>query len=102
MRRARPLAVGALVALTSCSKPAPKPDPPPVPASAAASVASLTPAGPVWVDEVAVPGLRVRTGTIARGSLWGFSELSLDLRQARLEVVRADKGAALPRLAPPG
>lgn len=55
--------------------------------------------------DVEMSGLRVQTGTLAGtgsfvGSLWGFSDLELDLQRVRLEVVPAPGGAALGALLP--
>lgn len=57
--------------------------------------------------EVDAAGLLVRTGSLtatggAVGALWGFSDLSVDLRRLRLEVVPAPGGATLASLLPPG
>lgn len=49
-----------------------------------------------------VPGLRVTTGSIAGASLWGFSDLALDLDRVELAIARAPRGALLPDLLPPG
>lgn len=65
--------------------------------------ASVTaPAGPVLASEVTAAGLRVRSGSIARGSLWGYSDLGIDLDRVRLDVVSAKRGALLPDLLPEG
>ncbi len=53
-------------------------------------------------SELSVAGLGVRSGSIARSTLWGFSELSVDLKRARLEIALDSRGAPLNRLLPPG
>jgi hypothetical protein len=45
--------------------------------------------------------LRVRSGTLGEGNPWGFTDLTLDASRVRLEVVRAERGAPLPKLLPP-
>jgi hypothetical protein len=75
------------------------------PASTLARAASSVPEGPplpVVSSELEVNGLRVRSGTIAGATLWGFSDLALDLRLLRLEIVVAAGGGALKRLLPEG
>lgn len=49
-----------------------------------------------------VPGLRVTTGSIQLGALWGFSDLAVDFTQARLQIVTARRGAPLAKLLPQG
>lgn len=56
-------------------------------------------------SEVEVDGLRVRTGTLPAtgtqaGGVWGFSDLAVDLRRLRLEIVPTRGGAALASLLP--
>jgi len=58
--------------------------------------------GPVTSSEVSVSGLRVRSGTLARSSLWGFTEVAVDLRLAELQIVRPPRGAPLNQLLPTG
>jgi hypothetical protein len=47
-------------------------------------------------------GLHVRSGAIAQKTSWGFSDLGLDLRQIRLEIVAPGRGAPLHELLPDG
>ncbi len=55
--------------------------------------------GKEWV----VDGLVVRTGAISHeSSVWGFTEVGVDLASVRLEVVRAERGSPLPKLLPEG
>lgn len=49
-----------------------------------------------------VPGLRVVSGTVRYGSLWGFSDLAVDLAVTRLRIVSAPRGAPLAKLLPEG
>ncbi len=98
-----------LGSLAACRKPAaPSPE-------ATASVAPITSAppslAPVVSSELEVPGLRVRSGTLAaRGEaarsdaprLWGFTALALDASEVTLEIVRPERGAALAQLLPAG
>jgi hypothetical protein len=71
-------------------------------AIAAVSVAASAPVSdPLLADDVQVPGLRVRSGSIQRASLWGFSDLTVDLQQLQLEIVTTKRGAPLAKLLPP-
>jgi hypothetical protein len=96
-----------VVCAIACTKPAP---PTPTQSTPSASVsAAATSAAPALVAEQSVPGLRVRSGTLApRGastgvvSPWGFSDLAVDLARARLELVAAPGGAPLAELLPVG
>jgi hypothetical protein len=45
-------------------------------------------------------GLRVRSGTFSARPSWGFSELSLDLSQLRLEIASTGRGEQLAKLLP--
>lgn len=67
-----------------------------------ASVSVGAPSAPLLASEIEASGLRVRSGSIARSSLWGFSDLGIDLSRVRLEVVSAKRGALLPDLLPAG
>jgi hypothetical protein len=73
--------------------------PSPVSSAAVATASSplLVPAG---ATEVA--GLKVTTGSIRGASLWGFSDLRLDLSKVRLRIVTAERGAPLATLLPEG
>jgi hypothetical protein len=79
--------------------------------SAAPSAPSPPPLGPVVSSDVEVPGLRVKSGTLAaRGSdaaargasnlLWGFTDLAVDTRKLELDIALAKRGALLPALLP--
>jgi hypothetical protein len=80
------------VASQAAASSRPTPSPPSVAASALPE--------PVVTSAVEVPGLRVKSGTIQRASLWGFSDIAVDIELNRLEVVSAKRGAALGKLLP--
>jgi hypothetical protein len=107
MRLAPALLTTSWLALTACSKPKAAPVPPPAPSSAALAAAT---ADLMVAAEVEVGGLHVTTGSLAAHgarlavppTLWGFSDLGVDLRKLRLEIEPTRGGAPLSQLLPPG
>ena len=103
----RSLALGACwlgaIALAGCrDTDAAAPRPAPTPSRAAAAVESASAARPESLAETHRRGLRVRSGAIASKAGWGFSDLGVDLRQIRLEIVAPRRGEQLPKLLPQG
>jgi hypothetical protein len=90
----------------SCNQPAaPKPTAAAAaPSLSAPSALSPPPLVPELVNSSAtdVPGLKVVTGSIRHVGLWGFSDLGVDLRAAKLRIVSAARGAPLFKLLPAG
>lgn len=77
------------------------------PVSEAVSSASAPPASPALAvdNELEASGVRVRSGTLPSAdarALWGFTDLAIDARRARLQIELAKGGAPLEQLLPPG
>jgi uncharacterized protein YigE (DUF2233 family) len=89
--------LGCSKSVTSHSEPSSRPAPPVMP-----SVAVAPPPDPVVTAAVKAHGLSVRSGTIQRASLWGFTDITVDLQWTRLEVERAPRGALLNQLVTEG
>lgn len=93
-----------LLCLVSCVSACRERDVPAPPSAAvAAPVVSASAAAPPEIrpeerllDEAR--GLRVRSGTFSARPSWGFSELSLDLSQIRLEIASTGRGEQLAKL----
>jgi len=111
--RARFVAAAGLL-LVACTRsrgeaPATKAEAPAAsrPSSSAASSPSAASDGrpgrlePLLRAEQRAAGLHVRSGTLDARASWGFSDLGVDLSQIRLDIVRAERGAALADLLPP-
>jgi hypothetical protein len=77
-------------------------------AIATASAAASLQLRPHLLQETATAGLRVRSGTFSASgfdgsstlSSWGFTELSADLRQIKLEIASSGRGEQLAKLLP--
>ncbi len=69
----------------------------PAPSAAPSVVVAVLP-DPDVTSQVRAHGLRVESGTIQRASLWGFSDISVDLAWNRLVVVSAKRGSLLTQL----
>ncbi len=94
------------LALAACRHPE-RPEPasrnPPAPSTAARG-----PLVPTVSSDLAVSGLRVRSGSLvasgtppaAPPALWGFSDLAVDSSKLRLEIELAKRGAPLAQLLP--
>ena len=52
-------------------------------------------------SEEAVPGLHVETGVLGQATLWGYSDLAVDVRSTRLRIELQRGGAELAALLPP-
>jgi len=106
MRLLAASSVALLCAATACRQPAaPKPRAQ-SPATALASVSASASACAFPALSVAsvvdAAGLHVRTGSLGKSSLWGFSDVGLDSALTRLQIVLAKGGAPLARLLPAG
>src|SRR6478735_7743728 len=80
--------------------PAPPPRATVAPPVASASVAAPPEIRPEQLQQDAARGLRVRSGTFSARPSWGFSELSLDFSQIRLEIAATGRGEQLAKLLP--
>src|SRR6187455_1359724 len=94
--KAAPLFAGLLLVFVGACDRSPRRPAPGAPAASAFGAASSAaaaplPQHPVTLSELSSPGLRIRSGTIARSSLWGFSELTVDPAQTRLDIVSAPR-----------
>jgi uncharacterized protein YigE (DUF2233 family) len=86
--------LGCSKAVTSQSAPSARPA-----ASVVPSVAVAPAPDPVVTSAVKAAGLHVKSGSIQRASLWGFTDITVDLKWVRLEVEPAPRGALLNKLA---
>lgn len=100
LRALRVVWLGVL-ALASC-RDADAPAPRSAPSLSAAVAPSASAARPELLAETERGGLRVRSGVIAGKPSWGFSDLTVDLQQVRLEIVAPGRGEQLPKLLPEG
>jgi hypothetical protein len=75
---------------------------PPLVVAPSASSAAQGQLRPALRAEQRARGLHVRSGTLDAKGGWGFSDLSVDLSQIRLEIVPAARGAELAKLLPAG
>jgi len=91
--------VGAEIARRDRRAPGPdaaaRPSTGPAPSTTAAASLSRTP-----VTHVSVRGLDVESGTIQGTTLWGYTELAVDLQTTHLEIASDPHGTMLERLLP--
>ncbi|HKY39408.1 MAG TPA: phosphodiester glycosidase family protein [Polyangiaceae bacterium] len=85
--------LGCSKSVASRSEPSSRPA-----SSVVPSVAVAPPPDPVVTSAVDAHGLHVESGTIQRASVWGFSDITVDLKWTELEVERAPRGALLNKL----
>lgn len=72
--------------------------------AAPSAVASPSAAARGAMSELRASGLFIRSGTLPgeRGTLWGFTDVELDLARTRLQIVLSKRGAPLAQLLPAG
>jgi uncharacterized protein YigE (DUF2233 family) len=91
------LALGSL----SCNKSVAttQPEPSSRPAGSVVPAVAVAPSpDPVVTEAVQARGLSVKSGTIQRASLWGFTDITVDLKSVQLDIARAPRGALLNKL----